>query len=508
MFDSLQDQLSRLFRRGNTTVRGELSETSLKTLRDVLIEADVGLDAITALQADIRVRFADVAALGRVRETDFADLVMHALTDFLGGSSASDGIPPAAGADNDLEAKSLLPNETPTREGVWPLKLSMKDPISTVMLVGLQGSGKTTTAAKLARWCAQQGKAPMVVSYDFRRPAGMEQLRLMAEQSGIPAFQDSDAAIPDTGPDTEKALAQRHARVLDFATKQGCNLIILDTAGRTTTNEEDIAALKTLHGLVKPSETLFVGDAMQGQEAVATALLFAETVKITGNVLTRVDGDARGGGAISMRYATKRPIKFIGTSERIDGIEVFHPERIAQRLLDRGDMEGLIERITGDLEATDDAETAGSMTDLSGMRSHLKKLLKLGGAGGLLGMLPGMGRLREQVSKFDDNVILRQIAIINSMTPFERTHPEQLLASRKKRVAKGSGVATSEVNKTLKQFWMMQNAMKAMQHVDQDTVMEQVAAGNIPESMAGAIGGKSGKKAVSGLKRMKKARRW
>ena len=491
MFDTLQQQLSGLFKRGTSSVRGDLSEQSLIALRNILLEADVGLEATKAIQEDIRVRFASRAAEGRISESDFADLVFASLTDFLGGSGGGSGGEDAGAADQSLAE----PGQPPVLPPV--LKTNRKTGITKIMLVGLQGSGKTTTAGKLAWWMQKQGHHPMTVSFDFRRPAGMEQLQLLSTQQQIPAF-----SSPEQEP------SARQAAALEFARQHGCDTMIIDTAGRTTNSPEDIAELKVLFDAVKPDETLFVGDALQGQEAVTTAREFAQAVKLTGNILTRIDGDSRGGAAISMRFATGRPIKFMGTSEKIDGIEPFYPERIASRLLDRGDMDSLIERITGDLEATELDEGDAVINDLDGMRRHLGKLKKLGGAGALLGMLPGMGAMREKVKSFDNRAIDQQLAMINSMTRHERANPDLILASRKKRIANGSGVTVSDVNKLMKQYWVMQNTMQMMQNVDQEKLMGQVADGQLPADIMQSLGKGSARKAAKSLKRIKKTSRW
>jgi signal recognition particle subunit SRP54 len=339
------------------------------------------------------------------------------------------------------------------------IDLKVKPPVK-IMLVGLQGSGKTTSAAKLARRLRDDlHRKVLLASCDVYRPAAMAQLAALAAQIGVPYFEPQ----PELGPVEIATAALAWARTHYYDT------VIVDTAGRLAIDEAMMHEISALHATLKPVETLFVVDAMQGQDAVNTARAFAATLPLTGIVLTKLDGDARGGAALSVRQATGAPIKFAGVSEKPDGLEVFHPDRMAARILGMGDMLTFIEEAHRqvDRERTEKIARkikAGKSFDLDDFRLQIVEMRKLGGLQGLLDKLPAQLAATvqgAQVASPDDRSIRRLEAIINSMTPAERAHPELLKASRKRRVAAGAGASVQDVNRLLKQFEQAQKVMKA-----------------------------------------------
>jgi signal recognition particle subunit SRP54 len=326
-------------------------------------------------------------------------------------------------------------------------------------VVGLQGSGKTTTTAKIAHQLVEkQKKRVLMASLDVRRPAAQEQLRILGDQALIPTL--------DIHPGEMPVLIAK--RAMDQARREGYDVVLLDTAGRLSIDDGLMAEATAIRNAAKPHETLLVADAMTGQDAVNTAVAFHEQVGITGIVLTRMDGDARGGAALSMRAVTGQPIKLVGVGEKMDELELFHPERVAGRILDMGDVVSLVER-AHDLVEDEEAEKiarklAKGEFDMNDLLDQMRQLKKMGGLGGVMSMLPGVGKLKKQMAdhNLDDSLIKRQEAIILSMTAKERLKPAMVKASRKKRIAAGSGTSVQEINKLLKQFQQMQTMMKRM----------------------------------------------
>ena len=328
-----------------------------------------------------------------------------------------------------------------------------------MMLVGLQGSGKTTTTAKLAkRLQARDKKKVLMASLDTRRPAAQEQLRVLGEQT-----------VRRHAADRRRRRSQddRQAR-LDAAKRGGYDVLLLDTAGRTHIDEELMDEVPAVEKIAKPHETLLVADALTGQDAVNLAKNFDARVSLTGIVLTRVDGDGRGGAALSMRAVTGKPIKLIGTGEKLDALEDFDPERIAGRILGMGDVVGLVEKAIEHVEIDKAQAIAKKLQkgafDLDDLSEQLKQMQKLGGMGGILGMLPGIGKVKKQIdsANLDDSILKRQQAMIGSMTKSERKNPKLLNASRKKRVASGSGTSVQDINKLVKMHRQMADMMKTM----------------------------------------------
>ena len=330
-------------------------------------------------------------------------------------------------------------------------------PPAIILMAGLQGSGKTTTSAKLAKLLKEQKKKVLLASADVYRPAAIAQLQTLAKQLDIDCFDSNANQKPlDIAKDA-----------LEFAKKGYFDVLIFDTAGRLGIDEAMMAEIKALHTLLNPIETLFVVDAMQGQDAINTAKAFGETLPLTGVILTKLDGDSRGGAALSVRHVTGKPIKFIGVSEKVDGLEPFYPDRMAGRILGMGDVLGLIEQAHKNVDMAEaqkvaDKIKAGTKFDLEDFKSQMTQMRKMGGMGALMDKMPAqMAGMAAKVSSEDSDKALRRIeGIINSMTPLERRKPELIKATRKKRIADGSGVQVQEVNRLLKQFEETQKMMK------------------------------------------------
>jgi len=430
MFETLSDRLSVIL--DKLTRRGALSDAdvaeAMREVRRALIEADVALDVVRSFTDRVKQK-----AVGQdvVRSITPGQMVIKIVNDELVRMLGSD----AQGID-----------------------LAATPPV-VMMLVGLQGSGKTTTTAKLAhRLQARDKQKVLMASLDTRRPAAQEQLRVLGKQAEV----DTLPIVEGQGP-TEIA-----ARALKAAKLGGYDVLLLDTAGRTHIDEELMAETTAIEKIASPHETLLVADALTGQDAVNVAKNFGERVDLTGIVLTRVDGDARGGAALSMRAVTGKPIKLIGVGEKLDALEEFYPDRIAGRILGMGDVVGLVEKAMETVEL-DKAEKLAKKVkkgafDLEDLAEQLKQMQKLGGMGGVLSMLPGIGKVKKQLdaANLDDTIFKRQQAIIGSMTRAERKNPKLLNASRKKRVASGSGTSVQDINKLVKMHRQMADMMKAM----------------------------------------------
>ena len=430
MFDNLTERLSRTMRQLGG--KGRLTEDSIKaTLREVriaLLEADVALPVVQQF-------------IGQVKEKAVGQEVLKSLTP---GQAMVKIV-------HD-ELVSLMGKENEA------LDLKAKPPV-VVLMAGLQGSGKTTTTAKLARYLMEvEKKRVMVVSCDVYRPAAIEQLNTLSTQIGA-IFQPSSA---DQDPTAIAREAVAEAR------RQMCDALIVDTAGRLHVDDEMMREISAIHAEVSPRETLFVVDSMTGQDAANTAKAFNEALDLTGVILTKTDGDARGGAALSMRLITQKPIKFLGSGEKVDALQPFHPERLASRILGMGDVLSLVE----DVQRKVDQESAEKLVkkmrrgigfDLEDFRSQLEQMMNMGGIGNLMDKLPGMGQIPEQMkSKVDDKNTRHMIALINSMTPQERRFPDVIKGSRKRRIAQGSGLDIQAVNRLLKQHGQMQKMMKKM----------------------------------------------
>ena len=427
MFESLTQRLSGTIER--IRGRGRLTESNIteavREVRIALLEADVALPVVQALVQRIKVR-----AVGQevMRSLTPGQVLVRIVRDELTavmGSQASD------------------------------LNLNVPAP-AVILMAGLQGAGKTTTVAKLAKHLKEKRKKKvMVVSADVYRPAAIEQLQTLAGQVGV-LFFPSDAS--------QKPEAIVRAAI-DDARKSFVDVLIVDTAGRTSIDDAMMAEIKALHAAVSPVETLFVVDSMTGQDAAVTAKHFGEALPLTGVVLTKTDGDARGGAALSVRYITGKPIKFIGTGEKPDGLDVFHPDRVASRILDMGDVLSLVEQVEAQVDQDKAKKLAekvakGKKFDLNDMRDQLEQMQNMGGLSGLMDKLPGVGALPESVKQqVTGKEVPRMIAVINSMTKKERRNPDLLNGSRRARVARGSGLTPADVNKVLKQYQQMEKMM-------------------------------------------------
>jgi signal recognition particle subunit SRP54 len=351
-------------------------------------------------------------------------------------------------------------------------------PPAIILMAGLQGSGKTTTSAKLAKLLKEQKKKVLLASADVYRPAAITQLQTLAKQLDIDCFESNASQKP----------ADIASQAIEFAKKGYYDVLIFDTAGRLGIDEAMMAEIKALHTQLNPIETLFVVDAMQGQDAVNTAKAFGDTLPITGVVLTKLDGDARGGAALSVRHVTGQPIKFIGVSEKVDGLEPFYPDRMAGRILGMGDVLGLIEQAHKNVDMAEAQKVAdkiksGSKFDLEDFKSQMTQMRKMGGMGALMDKMPAqMANMAAKVNNEDADKSLRRIeGIINSMTPLERRKPELIKATRKKRIADGSGVQVQEVNRLLKQFEETQKMMK---------MFSKGGMAKMMRGMGGMMGGK------------------
>ena len=427
MLDNLTARLSRVVK----TLRGEARLTdaniadALREVRLALLEADVALPVVKDFVASIRDKALGAEVVGSLTPGQaLVGIVQRELSALMGGSAQA-------------------------------LDFATQPP-AVILLAGLQGAGKTTTAAKLARLLARDmRKKVLLVSTDVYRPAAIEQLRTLAGEVGVDFFPSSPEQKP-------VAIAQG---ALDWARRHYHDVLIVDTAGRLSIDEPMMREIAELHAAVKPIETLFIVDAMQGQDAVNTARAFRDALPLTGVILTKLDGDARGGAALSVRRVTGAPIKFVGVAEKVDGLEVFHPERMASRILGMGDVLSLIEEAHRTVDVEEAKKLAkkvktGKGFDLDDYKAQISQMRKMGGLQGMLDKLPAELARMAQTSTVDERKIARVEGIINSMTRAERAKPEIIKASRKRRIAAGAGVSVQEVNQVLNQFEQTQKMMK------------------------------------------------
>ncbi|NCF48653.1 MAG: signal recognition particle protein [Bacteroidetes bacterium] len=457
MFDTLKDKLQDVF--SGLGKRGALREAdvdaALREVRLALLDADVALPVVKTFISRVREQAVGVDVLKAVRpDQQVIKIVNDTLTEVLGSEPA-------------------------------PLNIAVNPP-AVILMAGLQGSGKTTTAGKLAlRLRSRDRKKVMLASLDVTRPAAREQLRILGEQAEVDVLREADRESP----------AQIAKRALQAAKLQGFDVLILDTAGRVSIDEALMSELREIKALTNPHEVLLVADAMTGQDAVTTATAFNEAVDITGIVLTRLDGDARGGAALSMREITGRPIKLVGVGEKQDALEEFDPARMAGRILDMGDVVALVEKAAENIEVEEAERLAKRMAkgqfDMNDFLSQLRQLQKMGGLGGIMGMLPGLGKMQKQIAAagIDDSMIRRQEAIILSMTKKERIAVGLLNASRRKRIAAGSGTTVQEVNRLVKQYQDMARMMKKLGGKSGAAAMKALMGGGMPGGMGGGMPG-------------------
>ena len=458
MFDTLTDKLGSVL--GKLTRRGALTEAdvqaAMREVRVALLEADVALPVVKEFIDKISAEAVGEKVIKSVTPGQMVVKIVHdALVTMLGGENEAGGL--------DFGAQPPVP----------------------VLMVGLQGSGKTTTTAKIAnRLQIKDRKRVLMVSLDTYRPAAQEQLAILGRQVSV-------ISLPIIAGQQPLEIAKRG---LSEAKLGGFDVVMFDTAGRTTVDDKMMTEVAALRDLIKPHETLLVTDAMIGQDSVATAMAFHKTVGLTGIVLTRVDSDARGGAALSMRAVTGQPIKFIGLGEKVDAIDVFQPSRIAGRILGMGDVVSLVERATENIKQEDAEKLAARMMegkfDLEDMLSQIRQVQKMGDLKGIMGMIPGLGAAAKQIaaSKIDDNAVKRQEAIILSMTPKERRNPDLIKASRKQRIATGSGTGVSDVNKLLKQHQDMSGMMRRLKKMGGLGALGAMMGKGLPGMMPGMRG--------------------
>ena len=447
MFDSLRTRFEDVFDRLKR--RGALSEgdvaAAMREIRIALLEADVALPVVKDFVEAVGAEAVGQEVLRSINPGQMVvKIVNDRLVEMLGASSA----------DVDLAAA----------------------PPVAVMMVGLQGSGKTTTTAKLGQRIQRQDrKKVLMASLDVRRPAAQEQLAVLGTQAGV-------ATLPVIPLQTPRMIADR---AMDAARKEGFDVVLLDTAGRLAVDDALMDEAAAVSDAALPRETLLVADAMTGQDAVATATAFHERLGLTGIILTRIDGDSRGGAALSMRAATGCPIKLLGTGEGLDALEPFHPDRIASRILGMGDVVSLVEKAQETIAEEEAEKLARKMQkgqfDFDDLAKQLRQIRMMGGLGGITQLLPGIGRAQKQLANanVDEAVLVRQEAIISSMTPTERRRPEIIKASRKRRIAAGSGVTVQDVNRLMKQFQEMNRMMKKMNRLGKKGLMR----GGMPPMM-------------------------
>ena len=450
MFETLSDKLSGVFEKLRR--RGALSEAdvteALREVRLALLDADVALPVVRDFIAKVTARAVGTEVLGSITPgQQVVKIVNDVMIEALGG------------------------------EGAVPINLNAAPPVP-ILMVGLQGSGKTTTSGKLAlRFRDRLKRKVLLASLDTQRPAAQLQLAQLATQAGVPS-------LPIIAGQTPVQIAHR---AMDTARREGFDIVILDTAGRLSIDEALMEEVKQVRAATNPAETLLVVDAMTGQDAVNTAKAFNDALGITGIVMTRMDGDARGGAALSMRAITGAPIKLVGVGEKQDALEDFHPERVAGRILGMGDIVGLVEKASEVIDQAEAEKLAAKMMrgkfDLDDFANQLRQISKMGSLTGILDMLPGMGGLKAKMqgANFDTKMLGRQAAIISSMTMKERRQPEIIKASRKKRIAAGSGVTVQDVNRLLKQFDDMTTMMKKVSKLGQKGLMRQGMSALMPQ---------------------------
>ncbi len=470
MFDALSDRLEAVFAglRGRGALSEQQVDEALREIRLALLEADVNFKVVRTFVSRIRERAVGAEVSKALEPGQQVVKIVHAeLVRILGEQSA-------------------------------PLDLGSRSP-AVVMLAGLQGSGKTTAAGKLAKLLHKKGRQPLLVACDLQRPAAVKQLRLLGEQVGVPVYAPVESGDP---------VAVARASI-DEARRLGAGVVIVDTAGRTNVDEQMMAQAADIKAAVQPVETLFVIDAMIGQEAVAVAKAFQEAVDFTGVVLSKLDGDARGGAALSVAEVTARPIKFASIGEKLDEFEAFHPDRMAGRILGMGDVLTLIEKAE-EVYTAEEAEDAATKLltaefTLEDFLAQMQQIKRMGPLQGLLGMVPGMGKALKDVD-LDDGQLARVEGIIHSMTLAERRNPKLLNGKRKKRVAAGCGRSAQEVNDLLRSFEQMQQmmkslggarGMKAMRQLRKDPDLAGALGGGMPG--LGGLGGLGGSGELSGV---------
>ena len=470
MFDALSDRLGNTFDRlrGRGALREQDVRDAMREVRIALLEADVALPVARDFIEKVTEKAVGEAVLKSVTPgQQVVKIVNDELVAMLGGGDGEDGH--------------------------VPLTLEAKPPV-VIMMVGLQGSGKTTSTAKLAKLIREKhGKKAMMASLDVNRPAGQEQLAVLGEQAHVDTLPIIEGQQP----------VDIARRALESAKLRNVDVVLLDTAGRLHVDEALMAEMKAVASVATPTEVLLVVDSLTGQDAVNVAQSFSDEVPLTGVILTRMDGDARGGAALSMRAVTGKPIKFAGVGEKLDALEAFHPRRVAERILGMGDVVSLVEKAAETIKVEEAEALAKRMAkgqfDLNDLRMQLQQMQKMGGLGMLAGMMPGMKKAKAamQASGMDDKVLVHMDAIMGSMTPKERANPALLNAKRKKRVAAGSGTNVQDVNKVLKMHQEMSRAMKQIKKMGGMKGLAAMLGGG--GGMGGLPGMGGGKGALPGM---------
>ncbi len=441
MFETLSSRLGGVFDKlkGKGALKEADVDTAMREIKVALLEADVALPVVKAFVERVKEMAVGEDIVKGVNPAQQVVKIVHdAMIEMLGNESA---------------------------------ELTFTAPPCAYLMVGLQGSGKTTSTAKIAKFLTdKQRKKVLMASLDVYRPAAQEQLKQLGEQTGIATLEIIEGQMP----------LEITARAMETARKESYDVVILDTAGRLSIDEELMQEIAAIKKAVTPAETILVADAMTGQDAVNTAKAFDERVDLTGVMLTRVDGDARGGAAMSMKAVTGKPIKLLGVGEKWDALEAFHPDRMAGRILGMGDIVSLVERATETVDAEEAAKMAKKFKkgqfDFNDLLSQMQQLKKMGGAGAMMKMLPGLGKMAAALENadLDNSVIKKQEAIILSMTSKERAKPDLMNASRKKRIAAGSGTTVQEINQLIKQQKQMQTVMKKMRKMGGGKMMSMM----------------------------------
>lgn len=472
MFDSLSDRLSGIF--DTLTGRGVLSqkdvEVALREIRVALLEADVALSVAKDFVEKVKKEAVGESVIRSIKPgQQVIKIVNDELVEMLGGTETD-------------------------------ASLRVDSPPATIMLAGLQGSGKTTTAGKLAKYLSEKlNKRVLLASLDVRRPAAMEQLAILADQCN-----EHVTSLPIVKGQKPLKIANR---ALQIAKVRGSDVVILDTAGRTTIDKELMDEVANIANKTKPSETILVADALTGQDAVETAQRFNERLPLTGLVLTRLDGDSRGGAALSMRAVTGLPIKFVGTGEKLDGLEVFDPKRIAGRILQQGDIVTLVEKASERVDAEKAERISKKISkgqfDLDDYAEQMRNIRGMGGLGTLIGMLPGAKKINKSLSnsQMNDTALTRDEAVINSMTKLERRKPAILNASRRKRIAAGAGVEVADVNRMLKKYKQMSQMVKTMSKGGKGNPLGMLGQMGMPQNN-NTLGGLPGARQAPDLTKM------
>jgi signal recognition particle subunit SRP54 len=457
MFDGLSDRLASTAQklRGEGRLTEDNIQDALRDVRMALLEADVALSVVRGFIDDVKQRALGEEVLTSLKPGHvFVNIVQEELIKVMGAQNES-------------------------------LDLSAQPP-AVVLMAGLQGAGKTTTVAKLAKMLSErEKKKSLLVSCDIYRPAAIEQLKTLAAQVGAEFFPSSRDQKP-----TDIATA-----ALDYARKHYIDVVLVDTAGRLHIDAEMMDEIKAVHAAVNPVETLFVVDSMTGQDAANTAQAFNEALPLTGVVLTKTDGDARGGAALSIRQITGKPIKFMGSGEKIEALEAFHPERVASRILGMGDVLSLVEEVTQKVDHQKAARLAkkvqkGKSFNFNDLKEQFEQMQNMGGMAGLMDKLPGMPGMADKIKdKVNDKEMSRMVGIINSMTPKERAFPDIIKGSRKRRIAAGCGLQVQDVNRLIKQQMQMKKMMKKMSKGGMAKMMRAMKGGGMPPGMGGPGGG-------------------